>query len=198
MFHYRDYLGKPNLWIWGFNTNYLMTVVSSILFVHSTNVGVFTRGSAFIERRITWHSRRWRNQTLVLLFFCGGQFQHSKWPICIYSAAYYEEDTSYCVHPWFQGPSKPVSPALSSQSHDLHVHATYGTRWQIIYIQQGDDDTFGPFPQRLRELADSALPAVNVVTVVYPKYETRGDLKECVGRFREWFVLPIPSTSIHY
>lgn len=55
--------------------------------------------------------------------------------------------------------------------------------------QQGDDDTFGPFPQHLRDLTSVTLPAVNVVTLVYPKYETRGDLKECVGRFREWYVL---------
>jgi hypothetical protein len=35
-------------------------------------------------------------------------------------------------------------------------------------------------------LLSKALPAVNVVTTVYPKYETKGDLKECVGRLRDW------------
>lgn len=30
---------------------------------------------------------------------------------------------------------------------------------------------------------------MKVATAVYPKYETRGDLKECVGRFRDWYVL---------
>ncbi|OJJ35265.1 hypothetical protein ASPWEDRAFT_109513 [Aspergillus wentii DTO 134E9] len=58
----------------------------------------------------------------------------------------------------------------------------------IVFIHgfKGDDDTFENFPQHLRALASRALPAIKVTTAVYPKYETRGDLKECVGRFREW------------
>jgi hypothetical protein len=51
---------------------------------------------------------------------------------------------------------------------------------------QGDDDTFAGFPQHLRALLGHALPKVRIVTMTYPKYETRGDLKECVGRFKEW------------
>jgi hypothetical protein len=31
-----------------------------------------------------------------------------------------------------------------------------------------------------------ALPKVEVKALVYPKYETRGDLGECVSRFRDW------------
>jgi len=30
------------------------------------------------------------------------------------------------------------------------------------------------------------LPNVSVVAITYPRYETRGDLKDCVSRFREW------------
>lgn len=51
---------------------------------------------------------------------------------------------------------------------------------------QGGNDTFGDLPERLQALVSCALPAVRTVTEVYPKYETRGDLKECVSRFREW------------
>ena len=51
---------------------------------------------------------------------------------------------------------------------------------------QGGDDTFNDLPDRLRILVGRALPDVKVVTAVYPKYETRGDLTECVSRFREW------------
>lgn len=32
-----------------------------------------------------------------------------------------------------------------------------------------------------------ALPNITVQFVTYPKFETRGDLKECVSRFREWY-----------
>ncbi|KAJ5664095.1 hypothetical protein N7507_004826 [Penicillium longicatenatum] len=58
----------------------------------------------------------------------------------------------------------------------------------LVFIHgfKGDDDTFGQFPDHLRVVVGKALPAVTVTTAVYPKYETKGDLKECVGRFREW------------
>ncbi|KAJ5682350.1 hypothetical protein N7462_005515 [Penicillium macrosclerotiorum] len=56
----------------------------------------------------------------------------------------------------------------------------------FIHGFKGDDDTFGKFPENLQGVAAKALPAVKVATAVYPKYETKGDLKECVGKFREW------------
>ncbi|KAH3355173.1 hypothetical protein KXW94_004551 [Aspergillus fumigatus] len=58
----------------------------------------------------------------------------------------------------------------------------------LVFIHgfKGDDNTFANFPDRLRAVVARALPAIKVTTVVYPKYETRGGLKECVGKFREW------------
>lgn len=56
----------------------------------------------------------------------------------------------------------------------------------FIHGFKGGDDTFAGFPEHLRALASHALPNVSVKAVTYPKFETRGDLKECVGRFREW------------
>ncbi|KAE8378879.1 hypothetical protein BDV26DRAFT_181956 [Aspergillus bertholletiae] len=58
----------------------------------------------------------------------------------------------------------------------------------LVFIHgfKGDDDTFGKFPEHVRALIGRALPTITVATVVYPKYQTRGDLKECVGHFREW------------
>ncbi|KAG2415335.1 hypothetical protein HFD88_006526 [Aspergillus terreus] len=58
----------------------------------------------------------------------------------------------------------------------------------LVFIHgfKGDDATFGAFPDHLRTLIRRSLPAVKVITAVYPKYETRGDLTECVSRFREW------------
>jgi len=54
---------------------------------------------------------------------------------------------------------------------------------------QGDDDTFGKdygFAQHLGQLVGKQHPKINVNVIVYPRYETRGDLGNCVGRFRDW------------
>ncbi|KAL8827528.1 MAG: hypothetical protein Q9191_003125 [Dirinaria sp. TL-2023a] len=54
------------------------------------------------------------------------------------------------------------------------------------YIK-GDDNTFGAFPEHLRALLSHALPKISVAVVTYPTFETRGDLSDCVSRFREWY-----------
>lgn len=51
---------------------------------------------------------------------------------------------------------------------------------------QGDDNTFGGFPEHLRALVSHALPKITVKAVTYPKFDTRGDFGDCVARFREW------------
>ncbi|KAL5342339.1 hypothetical protein BJX70DRAFT_394930 [Aspergillus crustosus] len=58
----------------------------------------------------------------------------------------------------------------------------------LVFIHgfKGSDDTFGTFPQSIRTYLSRKLPAINVETVVYPKYETRGNLQESVSAFREW------------
>lgn len=56
---------------------------------------------------------------------------------------------------------------------------------------QGGEDTFGDdyqFTKDLRNLVAEALPKIDVKVIVYPKYETRGDLGECVSHFRDWCV----------
>jgi len=55
---------------------------------------------------------------------------------------------------------------------------------------QGDDNTFGAFPEHLRALVSHALPKISVEAVTYPTYETRGVLHDCVSRFREWYSDP--------
>lgn len=60
---------------------------------------------------------------------------------------------------------------------------------KVVY--KGGDDTFGEkseFAQHLAALVGAALPKVNVRAITYPRYETRGDLHECVGRFRDWLL----------
>lgn len=59
----------------------------------------------------------------------------------------------------------------------------------FIHGFKGGEDTFGhdyQFTKHLRELVAHALPKLDVRVLVYPKYETRGDLGECVSRFRDW------------
>jgi hypothetical protein len=60
--------------------------------------------------------------------------------------------------------------------------------WQLTRTQ-GGESTFGrdyAFVEHLRKLVAGALPKVDVQAVVYPKYETRGDLGECVTKFSDW------------
>ncbi|KAH8722547.1 hypothetical protein GQ44DRAFT_741553 [Phaeosphaeriaceae sp. PMI808] len=42
------------------------------------------------------------------------------------------------------------------------------------------------FVHGFKAILQHALPKVTVLTITYPKYETRGDLGECVTRFKEW------------
>ncbi|CUS12363.1 unnamed protein product [Tuber aestivum] len=56
----------------------------------------------------------------------------------------------------------------------------------FIHGFKGDDDTFDRFPFDLKALVGHALPQLNIESVVYPRYETRGDLTACVANFREW------------
>ncbi|ETS76357.1 hypothetical protein PFICI_11744 [Pestalotiopsis fici W106-1] len=63
----------------------------------------------------------------------------------------------------------------------------------LVFIHgfKGGDDTFGAtgdFAEHLATLLSVELPKVNIRTLVYPKYETRGDLAECVSRFRDWLL----------
>lgn len=79
------------------------------------------------------------------------------------------QDALTCVCPWIQGESSlPLCPLLS------------------LILPQGGDDTFGGFPEHLRALVSHALPNVSVSAICYPRFETRGDLKDCIARFREW------------
>ncbi|KAH8599850.1 hypothetical protein B0O99DRAFT_611230 [Bisporella sp. PMI_857] len=56
----------------------------------------------------------------------------------------------------------------------------------FIHGFKGDDNTFGSFPEHLRALVSHGLPKVDVRVIVYPQFETRGNLETCVGRFRDW------------
>lgn len=61
----------------------------------------------------------------------------------------------------------------------------------FIHGFKGGEDTFGTageFTEHLAALLSAELPKVEIRTLVYPKFETRGDLHECVARFRDWLL----------
>ncbi|KAI0480140.1 hypothetical protein GGR56DRAFT_663946 [Xylariaceae sp. FL0804] len=61
----------------------------------------------------------------------------------------------------------------------------------FIHGFKGGDDTFGAkseFAQHLAALLAASLPRIDVRAVTYPQYETRGDLRACVARFRDWLL----------
>lgn len=79
----------------------------------------------------------------------------------------------------------PTNPSLAS-----------ALLWSLLWLvhladkqRQGGEETFGhdyAFTRDLRDRLAVLLPKLDVQVLVYPKYETRGDLDDCVGRFRDW------------
>lgn len=71
----------------------------------------------------------------------------------------------------------------------LHYVLTANGKLTEQTTLQGGDDTFGEkyqFTNHLRDAVAQELPKVEVRVLVYPRYETRGDLGQCVSRFRDW------------
>lgn len=58
----------------------------------------------------------------------------------------------------------------------------------LVFIHgfKGSDNTFGRFPQDLAGLLSHSLPNLSVQSIQYPQFETRGDLAQCVSKFRDW------------
>ncbi|TCD70412.1 hypothetical protein EIP91_003493 [Steccherinum ochraceum] len=58
----------------------------------------------------------------------------------------------------------------------------------VVFIHgfKGTDTTFGKFPERLRHVLSETIPNVVVETIVFPAYETKGELNAAVVRFADW------------
>ncbi|KAI8964482.1 hypothetical protein F5Y11DRAFT_363771 [Daldinia sp. FL1419] len=56
----------------------------------------------------------------------------------------------------------------------------------FIHGFKGGDDTFKSFPADLQEQVSRRLPDHNVESIVYPKYETKGELGQCCTLFLSW------------
>ncbi|KAK4141393.1 uncharacterized protein C8A04DRAFT_39124 [Dichotomopilus funicola] len=58
----------------------------------------------------------------------------------------------------------------------------------LVFIHgfKGTDFTFGDFPAHLKDTVANNLPNHEVTSVVYPQYETRGELAQSTTAFLEW------------
>lgn len=58
----------------------------------------------------------------------------------------------------------------------------------LVFIHgfQGSEDTFGTFPQHICALLSHRLPQLKIQHLVFPTFETRGDLTLTVSKFRGW------------
>ncbi|KAL8933864.1 MAG: hypothetical protein Q9211_005542, partial [Gyalolechia sp. 1 TL-2023] len=76
-------------------------------------------------------------------------------------------------------PSKTLgSDCLSNVQNELEYKTLH-----LVVTRQGCMKI-----EHLRALVSHALPQITVKAVTYPQFETRGDLGNCVSRFREWLV----------
>ncbi|RPA74168.1 hypothetical protein BJ508DRAFT_418743 [Ascobolus immersus RN42] len=61
----------------------------------------------------------------------------------------------------------------------------------LIFVHgfKGDNDTFAEFPGYLRDLLRPSIPDdVKIRPLIYPQYETSGELSTCVSAFERWFL----------
>ncbi|KAJ7498749.1 hypothetical protein FB451DRAFT_1202900 [Mycena latifolia] len=75
-----------------------------------------------------------------------------------------------------------------SDSDNLAVVPVISDLLIIVFIHgfKGTDETFGAFPERLRHILSESLPNASVECIVFPAYETKGDLVEAVVKFSDW------------
>ncbi|KIJ57129.1 hypothetical protein M422DRAFT_773813 [Sphaerobolus stellatus SS14] len=56
----------------------------------------------------------------------------------------------------------------------------------FIHGFKGDDETFGDFPARLQHILTETIDDVKVECLIFPQYETKGELNAAVERFADW------------
>ncbi|KAI5811055.1 hypothetical protein DFH27DRAFT_6773 [Peziza echinospora] len=58
----------------------------------------------------------------------------------------------------------------------------------LVFVHgfQGDDDTFGEFPEHIKAITKHTIPSISIRTKVFPCYETRGELALAVLKLRDW------------
>jgi hypothetical protein len=56
----------------------------------------------------------------------------------------------------------------------------------FIHGFKGSDDTFAQFPEDLKRIVSEKVADQNVESVVYPRYETKGELTQSTEQFLSW------------
>ncbi|KAI9069227.1 hypothetical protein FKP32DRAFT_1617478 [Trametes sanguinea] len=83
-----------------------------------------------------------------------------------------------------------TSEAVTSTVNDSEAqsHAAPTDLVLIVFIHgfKGTDSTFGEFPQRLQHIVSESLGNATVESIVFPAYETKGNLNAAVTRFADW------------
>lgn len=107
----------------------------------------------------------------------------------IHSPGYHIAVTS---HQYAQDAASRLHPRFQCGFNMMRIAEHVTDTW----FEQGGEDTFASFPEHLKALIQHALPNIDVLTLTYPKFETRGELKECVDRFRTWSVLTLHTEDL--
>ncbi|KAI0050205.1 hypothetical protein FA95DRAFT_1555907 [Auriscalpium vulgare] len=83
-----------------------------------------------------------------------------------------------------------ASPSLSTHPDESPENGSQSQAeiLLIIFIHgfKGTDTTFANFPTRLQHLLSETIESVAVECIVFPAYETKGELDKAVERFADW------------
>ncbi|TFL00526.1 hypothetical protein BDV98DRAFT_549784 [Pterulicium gracile] len=93
-----------------------------------------------------------------------------------------------------RGPSEPSTPSQSPPLEPARHQPLPRTNSErkdlllVIFIHgfKGTDTTFGDFPSRLEHILRETVNHTIVESIVFPAYETKGDLNHAVIRFSDW------------
>ncbi|CAA7260048.1 unnamed protein product [Cyclocybe aegerita] len=68
----------------------------------------------------------------------------------------------------------------------------------IIFIHgfKGTDETFAEFPKRLEHIISETVSNITVECLIFPAYETKGDLDKAVVRFADWLTTLIVEREV--
>ncbi|KAB8621887.1 hypothetical protein FH972_025998 [Carpinus fangiana] len=92
----------------------------------------------------------------------------------------------------------PARSFLLNEISAMVPRAQTGRQWYIerfgrdkLTDAKGSEETFHDFPGQLKRLVEAASPQVEVTPIIYPRYETKGELPTCSRDLREWLVYQV-------
>ncbi|KAF4619528.1 hypothetical protein D9613_005253 [Agrocybe pediades] len=88
-------------------------------------------------------------------------------------------------NPWAQ-PDEPSQ--IRGPADSLALTTTKPDLLLLVFIHgfKGTDETFGDFPKRMEHLLSETIPQVKSESIIFPAYETKGELDKAVVRFADW------------